>query len=74
MNTEKLKEAISEFWNLDKKNIEDSFVFNNETIKNFSSIKFYRFIAFLEDRFNITVKNIEKIIDLKTLEENCTGE
>ena len=72
LNAEELKSFISEFWGLKMGEVNDSTRFNAETIKGFTSIKFYRFVAALEDKFSINVKNVERIIDIKTLKENST--
>ena len=71
---EDLRLLIAEFWGIDKNEIGNSFRFGPENIKNFSSLRFYRFIAAIEDKLHVSIKNLEKIIDVKTLEENMVLE
>jgi acyl carrier protein len=69
---EAMTRFISEFWGIDRNSVTDDFRFGNETIVNFSSVRFYRFIAAFEDRFGVSVKNVEKIVNVRALEENIS--
>lgn len=69
MKTE-MKEFVWDFWKSERT---ENIRFDAESIKGFSSIKFYRFIASFEDRFKVSVRKIERVTDMKTLEENMVG-
>ena len=64
-----IKKFVADFWSIDTENI-DKLVFDDTHIKNFSSIRFYRFIASLEKTLNVKVKNIEKVVDFQSLVNN----
>jgi acyl carrier protein len=63
----KLKLFTSKFWNVSVSKINDNFKFDDENLKDLSSIRFFQFIIAIESNFDVKVKNINKIITFKDL-------
>ncbi len=70
MDEEQLKAFTAEYWKLKPSGVHEGLSFDNVQIANFSSIKFYRFIAEVEKRFKVKVHNLSQIATLKDLLAN----
>lgn len=71
--TEQLKEIISNYWQLSSQEIEWETEFNSQRLNNFSSLRMLRFLASVEERFQISIADVEGIKsfqDLRRLVEN----
>ena len=72
MKKNELISFFSEFWQIDKKLINDSLILDSENLKDFSSIRVYQFFAAIESNFNVKFKDIENIKTFKDLYENIS--
>lgn len=70
MDQQLLKEFFSEFWEIDISKIHDKLEFDNSVINNFSSIRFYQFIAALESNFDVKISKINEILTYGDLVKN----
>jgi len=70
MDQQLLKELFSEFWEIDISKIHDKLEFDNSVINNFSSIRFYQFIAALESNFDVKISKINEILTYGDLVKN----
>ena len=70
MERHELISFFSEFWKMDRSQINDAMKLNDETLKNQSSIRFYQFIAALESNYNVKVKNLSNISTFGDLANN----
>lgn len=66
-----LARLFSEFWGIPEADVLDSLRLDDETLENRSSVRFYRFIAAVESNFNVTVKDVNKILTFKDLLERA---
>jgi len=71
--TEQLKEVISRYWQLSDGNLDWAMELNSRNLSNFSSLRMLRFLASVEERFQISIADVEAIKsfqDLRKLVEN----
>lgn len=61
---------FSEFWGIDKSEITDPLKMDSQTLEDYSSIRFFQFIAAIESNFNIRVENLDKISNFGDLFNN----
>lgn len=70
---EQLKEVISRYWQLSDGNLDWSMEFSSSALNNFSSLRMLRFLAGVEERFQISIADVDGIKsfqDLRNLVEN----
>jgi len=67
---EHLKDIIANYWQLSQEAIDWDLELNGQRLKNFSSLRLLRFLASVEEHFNITIEDpdaIKRFRDLLTL-------
>ena len=65
-----LQGIIANYWQLPQEAIDWDLELNGQRLKNFSSLRLLRFLASVEERFNVTVEDpdaIKRFRDLLTL-------
>ncbi len=70
---DQLKEVISRYWQLSDGNVDWSMELNAGNLNNFSSLRMLRFLASVEERFQINIADVDAIKsfqDLRKLVEN----
>ncbi len=70
---EQLKEVISRYWQLSDGNIDWAMELNSRNLSNFSSLRMLRFLAGVEERFQISIADLDAIKcfqDLRQLVES----
>jgi hypothetical protein len=73
MNKTELIKFFSEFWNIEKSQIKEDLILNDENLNNHSSVRFYQFISALESNLNVRVDNIETIFTFGDLIKNIVS-
>lgn len=68
----KIINLTSEFWDIPISQVKDSLKFDDQNLKNNSSIRFFQFIAAIESNFKVKVNNINKIRTFKDLINNIS--
>ena len=74
MEKKDLVQLFSDFWQMDPLEVTDGLKLDNETLKNYSSVRFYQFIAAVESNFNVKVRNLTKILTFNDLVDNVVPE
>lgn len=67
--TEQLKEVISRYWQLSDGNLDWAMEFNAGNLNNFSSLRMLRFLASVEERFQISIADVEAIKSFQDLRQ-----
>ena len=70
MKKEDLIKFFAEFWGINKSEINDFLKINNQDLENFSSIRFFQFIAAVESNFDVKIENVDKIVTFQDLLNN----
>lgn len=74
MNRQEIINFCAQFWNVDPHFITENLKIDDKSLPNNSSIRFYQFMATVEDRFNVRLNNVNDLAtfgDLfKDLESN----
>ena len=70
ITNDELVAFFSNFWKLEESLINEKLLIDDTNIPDFSSIRFFQFIAALESNFNLRVNNIERIVCFGDLLEN----
>lgn len=73
MERKELVELFSDFWQVDPSKVTDALKLGNESLKNYSSIRFYQFIAAVESNLNVKVRNLNRVLTFKDLVDNMVG-
>ena len=71
--SEQLKEVIARYWQLSDGNLDWAMELNGKNLNNYSSLRVLRFLASVEERFQITLADVDPIKsfeDLRRLVEN----
>ena len=58
---EELKEFILHYWQLSNPSIDWTMQFNSKHLNNFSSLRMLRFLAGIEERFKISIENVDAV-------------
>ena len=62
MNKEQqLKELILTYWGISDASMDWNTEFNSQHLSNFSSLRMLRFLAGVEDRFKVTIEDVDNI-------------
>ena len=56
---EQLKEILSSYWQV--REVDWETPFNSQSLPNFSSLRMLRFLASVEDRFQISIEDVDAI-------------
>ena len=70
---EQLKEVISRYWQISDGNLDWAMELNSRNLSNFSSLRMLRFLAGVEERFQINIVDLDAIKcfqDLRQLVES----
>ena len=59
--TAQLKDILSNYWQLSAEAIDWGIEFNSQHLKNFSSLRMLRFLASVEDRFKVSIEDMDAI-------------
>ena len=70
MEKTKLIDFFAEFWGMNNSEINDFLKIDNQSLKDYNSIRFFQFIAAVESNFNVKIKNIDKISNFGDLFNN----
>lgn len=69
MEKKELKTFFSKFWKVQESKINDDLKIDDAAIPNFNSMRFYQFIAAVEDNFGVSIKNVSAVKTFKNLLE-----
>ncbi|MBI3616095.1 MAG: acyl carrier protein [Candidatus Omnitrophica bacterium] len=74
---QRLKETISRYWNLPAEQIDWDMEFNDRRLAAFSSLRMLRFLASVEEQFQINIQDSDAVKRFKDLwilvEGRCSG-
>ncbi len=70
MDRNELARFFAAFWGIDVSGVSDSLRIDSTNLPNFSSIRFYQFIAAVESNLDAKVANLNRIITFRDLLEN----
>lgn len=70
MEKAQLINFFAEFWKVNKSEISDSLKIDSEVLENYSSIRFFQFIAAVESNFGVKIENLDKIFNFEDLFNN----
>lgn len=72
MDKKKFFRFFAEFWEIKESDVNEEIKFDDEDLRNNSSVRFYQFIAALESNFDVKVNNVAEIFTIKNLMDNIT--
>ena len=71
--TEQLKEVISRYWQLSEGNLNWTMEFSSRNLNNYSSLRMLRFLAGVEERFQISIADVGAIKSFQDLRQLVVG-
>ena len=63
MEKKELIVFVSNFWKIPISEVSPELSFDSQNLKDFSSIRFYQFMAALESNFSIKITNLENFME-----------
>lgn len=67
--TEQLREVISRYWQLSEGNLNWTMEFSSRNLNNYSSLRMLRFLAGVEERFQISIADVGAIKSFEDLRQ-----
>ncbi len=64
---DQLKEVISRYWQIGEGNLDWNMELSNRTLSNFSSLRVLRFLASVEEKFQISIADVDGIKSFQDL-------
>ncbi|MBI2138991.1 acyl carrier protein [Candidatus Woesearchaeota archaeon] len=70
MKKEQLRQFFSKFWDVPLERVTESLALDDTALADYSSVRFYQFIAALESRFGVRVEHLENVVTFGSLLES----
>ena len=72
MEKKELVRLFSDFWQVSPSEVREDLKIDSQSLRNYSSIRFYQFIAAVESNFSVKVSNLSKILTFRDLLANIS--